>query len=280
MKIGWIGLGKMGVPMSEKILNASHDLWVYNRTEEKAKPLVDQGAEFISSPKDMLEQVEVVFVMISDDAAVEEVFAGENGLLSASASGKVIINMSTITPEMSKQMAEKCEAQQLEYIDAPVSGSVKQAKEASLVIIAGGKEKTVDQMKPLLEKIGKAVVYIGEVGTGNAAKLAVNAFLGIVTQGLAETIRFSESMGVDKAVFLNILKSGALGSPYVHIKSEAVLNDNYKAAFTLDHLAKDLRYAKSSGLNGKVGLATHDTFQEAISEFGEEDVMAVLKYLK
>ncbi|MBL3656368.1 NAD(P)-dependent oxidoreductase [Fulvivirga sediminis] len=280
MKIGWIGMGKMGVPMSEKILRAGHDLLVYNRTKEKAKPLIDQGAQFIDSLGSMLEKVEVIFVMISDDDAVEEIFTGDNGLLSSSASGKVIVNMSTITPEMSKKMAERCKAQQLEYIDAPVSGSVKQAEEASLVIIAGGDEDVVDQVRPLLEKIGKAVVYIGEVGTGNAAKLAVNTFLGIVTQGLAETIKFSKSMGVDAATFLNILKAGALGSPYLNIKSDAVLNDNYKAAFTLDHLAKDLRYAKGSGLKGKVGLATHDTFQEAVKEFGDEDVMAILKHLK
>ena len=280
MKLGWIGLGKMGVPMSEKLINAGHDLIVYNRTADKMKSLTDQGAGTASSPADLLDQSDVVFLMISDDAAVEDVFTGEDGLLKSSAEGKVVINMSTITPDMSKAMAEKCEAKGIDYVDAPVSGSVKQAQEATLVIIAGGKQDVVEKVKPQLELIGKAVVYIGEIGTGNAAKLAVNTFLGIVTQGLAETIEFSKSMGVKTEDFLSILNNSALGSPYIKIKSDAVLQENYNAAFTLEHLSKDLRYAKASGLQGKTGLDTHDSFQDARAAYGDEDVMAIIKHLQ
>lgn len=279
MNIGWIGLGKMGVPMSRQLLKAGHSLAVYNRTTGKEKPLIEQGATSASSPKEILEQNEVVFLMISDDAAVRDVFTGNRGLLSAEASGKVIVNMSTVSPGISREMEKECNRMGNDYLDAPVSGSVPQAEGQELAIIVGGKRSAFEKVKPMLEQLGKSTLHVGNCGTGNATKLAVNTFLGIITEGLAEVINFADQIGVDGEDLMSVINSSSLGSPFVKMKGDAVLQQNYHAAFTLAHLAKDLRLAKGSGLDATVANKVHDLFQEAEPDLGDEDVIAIIKHL-
>ncbi len=279
-KIGWIGLGKMGKPMSEKLLKAGHKLSVYNRTAKKEAPLEKDGASTASNPRQLVEECDIVFLMVSDDDAVREIFTSEEGILAGEVQGKIIVNMSTVSPEVSKEMASGLEEKKAKYVDAPVSGSVKQAEEASLVIIAGGKKEVIDEVKPLLEQIGKAVIYIGDTGHGNAAKLAVNTFLGIVTQGLAEVAQFSEQMGVEKSALFEIINNSALGSSFVKLKGNSILNKDYDAAFTLTHLTKDLRLAKESGLDFPLGNTAYETFKNAEADLGDEDVIAIIKKLK
>lgn len=277
MEIGWIGLGKMGIPMSEKLIKAGYPVSVYNRTKEKEQRLTKEGATPAKSPKELLEKCDVVFMMVSDDAAVNDIFSGEEGLLAAKTSHKVLVNMSTVSAEISKEMAARLKENGHQYLDAPVSGSVKQAEQASLVIIVGGETSVFEKMKPLLEIIGKKAIYVGDIGSGNLTKLAVNTFLGIVTQGLAEVIKFSATKNIKTEDFLEIINNSALGSPYIGIKGKAVLEENYQAAFTMDHLTKDLKLAKDAGYNGLLGNDTYRTFKDAQSELGEEDVIAIIK---
>lgn len=279
VKIGWIGLGKMGKPMSEKLIRAGYPVKVYNRTKDKEIPLKKEGAETASSPKELFEQVDIVFLMVSDDDAIKDLFSGENGLLKADVSEKIIVNMSTVSPEISREMTEALSKKGNHYVDAPVSGSVKQAEEASLVIIAGGEKPIVEKVRQLLETIGKKMVYIGDAGTGNLTKLAVNTFLGIVTQGLAEVIHFSQAKGVNTEDLLEIINNSALGSPFIKIKGDAVLQDNYQAAFTLNHLTKDLRLATEAGMDTPLGRAAYETFKKAEHDLGKEDVIAIIKKL-
>ncbi len=279
VKIGWIGLGKMGKPMLQSLLKAGNKITVYNRSREKEDPLKKEGAATAASPKELMEQVEVVFLMISDDKAVEDVFYANNGLLAADVKGKTVINMSTVSAEVSRKVSAALESKENHYLDAPVSGSVKQAEEASLVVIAGGERSVFENVKPLLETIGKKAVYIGETGAGNLTKLAVNTFLGIITQGLAEVIKFSGSKGIRTEDLLEIINNSALGSPFVKIKGDAVLQENYNAAFTLSHLTKDLRLATEAGLDTPLGKTAYETFSEAEPDLGSEDVIAILKKL-
>lgn len=280
LKIGWIGLGKMGKPMSSQLLNAGYDLKVYNRTTKKEEALESKGAKTAASPKELMENCDLIFLMISDDPAVHDTFEGENGILKADAKDKIVINMSTVSPEVSKEMAEKLRQKGNDYLDAPVSGSVKQAEEASLVVIVGGKKEAYEKARPVLEKIGKKTVYVGDTGVGNSAKLAVNTFLGIVTQGLAEVIEFSRHLNVKTEDLMDIINNSALGSPFVKIKGQAVMDEDYNAAFTLTHLTKDLRLAKQSGLDAPLGNVAYDTFSKAEKDLGDEDVAAIIKKLK
>jgi 3-hydroxyisobutyrate dehydrogenase len=277
-KIGWIGLGKMGMLMALRLQKEGYPLTVFNRTRGREQALVSQGAVF-ASPAEMMELSDVIIIMVSDDEATREVFTGIDGLLSSGVAGKVIINMSTVSAEISREMADKCLRQNNHYLDAPVSGSLKQAENGELVIMAGGEESVFNEVKPILDKMGKLSILVGGTGSGSIAKLAVNALLGIITQGLSESIVYARKNGIDTHDLLNILNSGALSSPYLKIKGEAILLDKFQPAFSLKHIVKDLRLARDSGFNGTLGEAAFKTFSGAESDFGEEDIISVIKYI-
>ena len=278
--LGWIGLGKMGKPMSESLIKAGHEVIVYNRTKSKEAPLKEDGAATAGSPKELVEQADIIFLMISDDKAVDEVFLGKEGIMAADVKDRIIVNMSTVSPGISRKMANALKEKGNHYLDAPVSGSVKQANEASLVIIAGGEKAIFEQVKPLLETIGRKAVLVGGTGAGNVTKLAVNTFLGVVTQGLAEVINFSRSKDIKTETLMDILNNSALGSPFVKIKGDAAIQEDYNAAFTLSHLTKDLRLAQEAGLDAPLGNAAYKTFSNAEADLGDEDVIAIIKKLK
>lgn len=279
-KIGWIGLGKMGIPMSQQLIKAGYPVTVYNRSKEKEASFKSQGIATAASPALLLPASDIVIIMVSDDKAINDIFQGENGLLSAKTSGKIIINMSTVSPAISKEMAALCEQQGNHYLDAPVSGSVKQAEEGQLVIMVGGKENTFEQAKPILEKIGRLAMLVGDTGAGNTAKLVINTLLGVYAQGLAEAVVFARQNGIKNTDLLTLINNSALGSPFIKIKGDAIINDNYNAAFALKHIAKDLRLAKDLGLNTPLGQVAFETYQKAEPALGEEDIISVIKQIK
>ncbi|MFW5821243.1 MAG: NAD(P)-dependent oxidoreductase [Bacteroidota bacterium] len=279
-KIGWIGLGAMGTPMAMNLLKAGYSMIVYNRTKSKEEKLTGAGAESASSPGEMAREADIIFLMVSDDAAVEAVFKGENSLFSANVPGKIFINMSTISPDLSIELGGLCNVKEHKYMDAPVSGSVKPAEEGSLVIISGAEKQLFDEMKPLLENLGKKVFHMGKIGKGNSAKLAVNLFLGILTHGLAEGVLFARKMGIKPADYLEVINAGGLSSPYTKIKSNLIVDNEYPPAFELRHMAKDLQLALDNQMDSPLGSVVYNTFQEAKVELGEKDLMAVFKYLE
>lgn len=278
--IGWIGLGAMGLPMAKNLLQAEFKLVVYNRTKSRENKLTEAGAESSSSPRELAEKADIIFIMVSDDEAVKAVFQGEKGLLSANVKGRIIINMSTISPELSIEMAGLCHEKEHKYMDAPVSGSIKPAEEGSLVIITGAEKNLYEEMKPLLEKLGKTVFHMGNVGSGNSTKLAINLFLAILSHGLSESALFARKIGVNPADFLEVINAGGLSSPYTKIKSKLIVENDYPSAFELRHMAKDLRLATDQGMDSPLGSVVYNTFEEAKVEFGEMDIMAVHKYLE
>jgi len=278
--IGWIGLGTMGVPMVKRLLEADYPVTVYNRTNAKAEALSEYTVSVVLSPAELFLQSEIIIIMVSDDNAIRDIFTGANGLLSSGVNGKVIINMSTVSPEISKEMAELCLKQGNQYLDAPVSGSVKQAEAGLLVVMVGGEEAVFEQAKPVLDHLSKLTIRVGNNGAGNSAKLAVNALLGIMSQGLAEVVLFAQSNGIESGDLLNIINNSAMGNVYMKIKGEAILENKFQAAFALKHIAKDLRLAKQSGLNSPLGDTIYKTFLEAEKEFGDEDIIAVIKKLE
>jgi len=279
-KIGWIGLGTMGVPMSKRLLDAEYPLTVYNRTKGKENVFSGTKVCVAGSPSDLIEQTDVVVIMVSDDKAIRSIFSGTSGLLSADAENKIIINMSTVSPEISKEMAELCRNHGNHYLDAPVSGSVKQAETGTLVVMVGGEEDVFQQAKPVLDHLSKLTLRVGSFGAGNSAKLAVNALLGIMSQGLAEVVLFAQSNGIESEDLLNIINNSAMGNVYLKIKGDAILQKNYQAAFALKHIAKDLRLAQKIGLKTPLGETICKTFQNAETDYGNEDIIAVIKKLE
>lgn len=279
-KTGWIGLGKMGIPMTQQLINAGYPVTVYNRSKEKEASLQASGASTAASPAELIQQTEVVIIMVSDDKAIQEIFTDEHGLLSAAATGKYIVNMSTVSPAVSKEMAALCTKQGNFYLDAPVSGSVPQAETGQLVIMVGGDSAAFETVKPILEHLGKLVLLVGETGAGNAAKLAINTLLAIHAQGLSEAVVLAEQNGIKADDLLLMINNSALASRFNQFKGDAILNDNYEAAFALKHIAKDLRLAKDIGLKTPLAEAAYQTFQQAEATHGQEDIIAIIKQVK
>ncbi len=265
--------------MSQQLINAGYDIRVFNRSKEKEEALKARGATSLPSPAELLQQSDVVIIMVSDDQAIREIFTGHQGLLSAKVEGRILINMSTVSPGISKEMASLCEDRSNYYIDAPVSGSVKQAEEGQLVIMVGGEEKVFQKVRPILERLGKLALRVGATGAGNAAKLAMNTLLGFHAQGLAEAVVFARQNKISPEDFITLVNNSALGNVFTKIKGDAIIKKNYQAAFALKHIAKDLRLAKAEGLTTPLGEVAFETFQQAEPALGEEDIIAIIKQI-
>ncbi|WP_029286535.1 NAD(P)-dependent oxidoreductase [Pedobacter sp. R20-19] len=279
-KIGWIGLGNMGIPMAEQLIKAEYPVTVYNRSQGKEYKLAEMGARVANSPQVLALETDVIILMVADDKAVEAIFEAEDGLLKTELAGKTIINMSTVSPEIAKRMASRCKERNAHYLDAPVSGSVKQAETGQLVIMVGGEQSAFEGVKPILDQLGKLSKWVGETGAGNQAKLAINSLLALYTQGLAETILFANEKGIETSDLLELIGQAAIGNVYTKIKGDAILNDQYKAAFALKHIVKDLRLAKNEGISTPLAKTALKTFEDAESRYGEEDLVAIFKALR
>lgn len=278
-KIGWIGLGKMGVPMVQNLINAGYELSLYNRSKSALANFDNKNVTVAESPKSLLDDCEVVIIMVSDDEAIEQVFSAENGLLKATATEKIIINMSTVSAAISLRMRSLLHEKGNHYIDAPVSGSLKQATEGTLVIMAGGNADVYHQILPIFNCLGKFALHVGDTGSGNAAKLAINALLSFHALGLAEAIHFAQQKGINKAQLLALINESALGNPFMKIKGDAILQENYTPVFALKHIVKDLQLAKDAGIDSPLANVALQKFTAAQDEIGEEDIIAIYKKL-
>ncbi len=278
---GWVGLGNMGTAIVKNLQKKGCTVNVYNRTKEKETEAVEAGAVSQESLQQLVHNSSIIFTMVADDDAVKEIYAGEQGLLSHSPGGKIFVDMSTVSPETSRYLAEICTRVGNRFIDAPVSGSVQLAKDGTLIIMAGGPADAFEEVKPLFDKIGKRSFHLGDNGVGSSAKLAVNYFLGLNLQGLAETVLFAKNNGIQTEDMLTIINEGALANGITKGKSASVLKNEFPAAFALKHLAKDLRLAGEQGLNSPLFPALSATYQGALQAgLGDEDVMAIFKYLQ
>jgi 3-hydroxyisobutyrate dehydrogenase len=279
-KMGWVGLGKMGQPMSGQLINAGYPVYVYSRNEAAKQLMAARGAVVLPSLQALTNEVDVLFLMVPDNQAIENIFKSETGILSASLTGKTIVNMSTVSPDINREMAALCKAKGGSFLDAPVSGSIKQAEDAKLVIMVGGESSVYETIRPIFDILGSTSTLLGDTGSGNVAKLAANILLGIEAQGLAEVINFAENNGISPDAILSVINNGVLGSILMKLKGELIITGNYKPAFALTQIAKDLRLAKAEGMNSPLGNAVYETYQEAETQFGNEDIIAVKKHLQ
>lgn len=280
-QIGWVGLGNMGTAIVQNLQTKGYKINVYNRTKEKEATAIQAGAAPQDSMQQLVHNSSIIFTMVSDDNAVKEIYEGENGLLSHSPSGKTFVDMSTVSPQTSRYLAELCRNSRNSFLDAPVSGSVQPAKDGSLIIMVGGQQEIFEKVKPVFEVIGKLALHVGDNGAGSSAKLAINYFLGLNLQGLAETVLFAQNNGIKTEDMLTIINEGALANGITKGKAASILKNEFPAAFALKHLAKDLRLADEQGVQTPLFQPLLHSFQQALENgLGEEDVMAIFKYLK
>lgn len=276
-KIGFIGLGNMGHPMAKNLEKAGFPLTVYNRTAEKADEFKAES-KVADDVKELVENSDIIFTMLTNDEAAKDIY---RQILELDISEKLFIDMSTVSPEASRKIADALKIKEASFLDAPVAGSTKPAAEGTLIFMVGGEDKDVERARPYLQKLGKEIKHLGKNGKGLAAKLSVNYFISALYQGLAETILLSDKLGIERKDMLDIINESASGSGATKVKTPLLIEDNYQPAFSLDLMLKDILLAKDAGANFPLSKTLIETYQSAQNDgFGKDDVIGIINYLK
>jgi 3-hydroxyisobutyrate dehydrogenase-like beta-hydroxyacid dehydrogenase len=235
-----VGLGKMGLPIAERILEGGFPLSVYNRTAEKADVLAVRGATVLTSPADALAAAEICVTMLADDEALEDVAAGEQGILAGAQPGTTLVDMSTVSVGASRRDAERAAAAEVDYVRAPVSGNPSVVRAGNLTVIVSGPENAVRAVEPLLQTIGPKVLYVGEDERARVVKLVLQILIAGTAELLAEGLVLGEVGGVERRTLLEVIGASAVASPFVGYKTEPLLRDDYSATFTTAMMLKDV----------------------------------------
>ena len=222
MKIGIAGIGKMGNAIGSRLLGLGHSVSVWNRTPNKTTGLVNAGAHLAATPKLLAESVDVVLTLLTNEAALDEVYSGPHGLLSGAVSQKIFIDMSTVKPAKPKEMALRANAVGAVYLECPVGGSVGPAKEGKLLGFVGGDSADVEKIKPLLDQLCKRVEHVGPYGAGSTVKLAVNLPLMVYWQPLGESLSLVESLGIDPTRMIDILADSSGGPNMLKVRGAMI----------------------------------------------------------
>ena len=240
-KIAFIGMGIMGVPMAQNLLKAGYPVTIHTRTKSKAKAVLDAGAVWAETPAQAAIDVDVVITCVADTLDVEKVLLGENGVIESARQGLICIDMSTISPEATREMAATLNEKGVQLLDAPVSGGEIGAIEAKLSIMVGGPKETVEKVRPVLEVMGRAITHCGPVGFGQTTKLANQVMVIHTIMSIAEGIAFAEQAGLDLETTLAVTTAGAAGSYSLKCFGPKILAGDLKPAFMVDLQLKDLR---------------------------------------
>jgi 3-hydroxyisobutyrate dehydrogenase-like beta-hydroxyacid dehydrogenase len=282
-KLGWIGAGRMGFAMAKRLLAAGCDVTVYNRTRAKAEPLEADGAGIVDIPAELADR-DVVFTMVSSADDLYSVVCGEQGLLSGSATPKLLIDCSSVSEEGSQRVRKALLARGCEMLSAPVSGNAKVIKAGRLTIVASGPESAFAQAEPYLNVIGEAATYVGDGELARMVKICHNVLLGVVTQSLAEITVLAEKGGVPRHALLDFINNSVMGSMFTRYKSPAFVNLDWTPTFTAPLLRKDMALGLSAGeklgVPMPVAAATQEIVQQAIDAGETERDFGILLELQ
>jgi 3-hydroxyisobutyrate dehydrogenase-like beta-hydroxyacid dehydrogenase len=254
-KIGWIGLGKMGHPMAMNLAKKGYSLAVFNRTKSKMAGLIEAGATGADSIAEVTQQSDIVVTMVSDDPALESLALGPDGIFANANAGNTFIDMSTVSPVLSARIAEEAKTKGLNYLRAPVNGTVIQAEASTLVILVSGPEAEFEGNKDVFETMGDKIFYIGSEEQARFLKLSINMMVGVSAIMMAEALALGESGGLDWDQMIEIIKNSAVGSPVVHYKEQTLKNRDFTPAFTAKQMAKDFDLILEAGKAGNVPLS-------------------------
>jgi 2-hydroxy-3-oxopropionate reductase len=261
MKLGFIGIGIMGAPMAGHLLDAGHEVVVHSRSAIRQEVL-DKGAQEVSSAKEAAEKSEVIFIMVPDTPDVETVLFGENGVADGLSAGKIVIDMSSISPVETKQFAEKINALDCQYLDAPVSGGEVGAKAGSLTIMVGGDQETFDRALPLFELMGQNITLVGGNGDGQTCKVANQIIVALTIEAVGEALLFASKAGADPARVREALMGGFASSKILEIHGERMIKRTFDPGFRIELHQKDLNLALSNARKLQMSLPNTATAQE------------------
>lgn len=240
-RVGFIGLGIMGLPMAGHILEAGFPLTVWNRTRSKSEQLAARGAGVAGSPADVAERSEIIVTIVSDSPDVEAVVCGAGGILETIRSGSIVVDMSTVSPDVERRLDGRLRQRGCDLVDAPVSGGDAGARDGTLAIMAGGTRPAFEKARPILETMGKTITYCGEVGSGQVAKLANQILVGVTLLGVSEAILFARRNGLDPRTMIEAVSGGAAGSWQLAHLGPKILAQDFAPGFMVDLIQKDLR---------------------------------------
>lgn len=240
--IAFLGLGAMGSRMAANLQTAGYALRVYNRDRAKARPLAEQGAQACDTPAAAVQGASYVVSMVADDVATRAVMLGADGAVAAATAGTIIIDASTNTPAMAREVAQAAAARRVQYLDAPVSGSLAQAQGKELVFMVGGDPVAFERARPVLSAMGRMAKHMGAAGTGATIKLINNMLSGTATAAIAEAVMIAEAAGLDRAATLEVLGEGAAGSRLMKTRMPKMFGRDFAPQFQLQLMEKDLRY--------------------------------------
>ena len=268
MKIGFVGLGIMGKPMSKNLLKAGYELVVYDLNQDAVKDVVAAGAAMGENTKALAAQSDIIITMLPNSPHVKSAVLGENGILEGMKPGAILVDMSSIAPLASKEVCEQVEAKGCEMLDAPVSGGEPKAIDGSLSIMVGGKAEVFEKVKDILQIMGATVVLCGDIGAGNTTKLANQVIVALNIAALSEALVLGKKAGVDPEAIYNAIRAGLAGSTVMDAKAPMMIAGNFNPGFRIELHIKDLNNVLETGHS--VGAALPMTAQ----------VMEMMQWLK
>ena len=281
--IAFIGTGVMGKSMAGHILKAGYPLYVYNRTKAKADELVEKGAIWADSPKEVAEKTKIVFTIVGFPQDVEETYLGENGLITHGKEGTYFVDMTTSSPSLAKKMYEEGKKKGIPVLDAPVSGGDIGAREARLAIMVGGDKDAFDYVLPVFEVMGKNITYLGEAGAGQHTKMANQVAIASGMIGVCEALVYAKKAGLDVQKVVDTISTGAAASFSLSSYAPRILKEDYTPGFFIKHFIKDMTIALNEAEKMGIdlpGLALAKEMYEKLAAQGEENsgTQALYKY--
>jgi 3-hydroxyisobutyrate dehydrogenase len=285
MRVGFIGLGIMGKPMAGHILRAGYELIVYNRTPGKTRELESQGARVATSPARVGSEADVIIVMVSDSPDVEEVVAGPEGVLQGIRPGSVVVDMSTVSPELERRLDQALRARGCHLVDAPVSGGDLGARNATLAIMIGGDEPVVERVRPLLGTMGQTITYCGAVGNGQLTKLCNQVLVSVTLLAVSEALVFARNTGLDPQTMIDAVSGGAAASWQLLNLGPRIVKRDFQPGFMVDLMQKDLRLVLEAAASNPTPLPATALVQQLfkavqIRGLGGEGTQALAKSLE
>ena len=269
-RIGFIGLGIMGGAMSVNLLKAGFPLTVWNRTPEKMRPLLEAGAKSVRSPKEVAERSDIVIDMVTDSKDVEEVLLGKEGVIHGARPGTIVVDMSTISPIVTKEIAKKLGEKGIRMLDAPVSGGDIGARNATLSIMVGGDAEAYEECLPVFQAMGKTITHIGGHGDGQVCKAVNQILVGVNVLGVAEALMFAHKAGVDMDKVLAAVSGGAAGSWQLANNGPKMLKGDYAPGFKVKDYIKDLRIIMETAAETKTPLVETAVVQQMFRNLDAE----------
>ena len=270
-RVGWIGTGVMGRWMCHHLMAKGYKATAYNRTRDKVKPLLDEGATYAESPKAVAQQSDVVFAIVGFPKDVREVFLGADGALAGAKAGAIFVDMTTSDPSLAREIADAARAKGIGSVDAPVSGGDVGAKNAALSIMVGGEADAVEAVKPLLECMGKTIVHQGGPGAGQHTKMVNQVLIASNMIGVCEALLYAHKAGLDAKTVLQSVGSGAAGSWSLNNLGPRIIDRNFEPGFFVEHFIKDMgiALAEAERMNLALpGLALAKQLYEAVRAQG------------